>query len=395
MKKLMYVIVAISFLDMFVQFPIMSPLALSLGASSATIGLVMGSYSFTNLFGNVLAGIWVDRYGAKKIFVLGMLSTAFVILLYIWVSTPFQLIIVRLLHGLISGLLTPSIFTWVSQMRKEDQNLQGKNMAFSGAAVGVAAVLGPAFSSLIMAGIGIHAVFYFMSILLLITGIICALFIRGRQNNPRSRTLHHSSQTDEQKNEWKVLTSYLPGLVLPYIGSFSLMCVMGVLTYMLPIKVQELGLDIKTGGLMLSTFGFVAVLFFVLPSNRIFDRFSLNTILITGFIFLTAALWMLYFFSQEVLLYMAMGVYGLGFACIFPAITKQLVEHIPDEVRGKAFGLFYAIFSIGVVVGSVLVGMLTTSVDDGFKLAAMSLTVLCPVLLILTKQIPSKIAVKA
>ena len=55
-------------------------------------------------------------------------------------------------------------------------------------------------------------------------------------------------------------------------GHSFLMFSQGVLALVLPLKVESLGFDTKTTGLLLSTFGVVAILIFLLPINRIFDR---------------------------------------------------------------------------------------------------------------------------
>ena len=63
-----------------------------------------------------------------------------------------------------------------------------------------------------------------------------------------------------------------------------------------------------------------------------------------------------------------MMIYGIGFAILFPSINALLVENTTDDNRGKAFGLFYAFFSLGVVAGSFTVGAI------GHHLASASLS---------------------
>ncbi|GAA0137495.1 hypothetical protein YSY43_43360 [Paenibacillus sp. YSY-4.3] len=56
MKRLLYGIVMLCFMDLFIQLPVMGPFAKSLGAGSFVIGLAVGLYSLTNMFGNIAAG---------------------------------------------------------------------------------------------------------------------------------------------------------------------------------------------------------------------------------------------------------------------------------------------------------------------------------------------------
>ncbi|HEV8635777.1 MAG TPA: MFS transporter, partial [Chloroflexota bacterium] len=53
-----------------------------------------------------------------------------------------------------------------------------------------------------------------------------------------------------------------------------------------------------------------------------------------------------------------MAVFGFGFGLLFPPVTALVVEATDRSERGAAFGVFYAVYSFGVVVGSVLSGAL-------------------------------------
>ena len=59
-----------------------------------------------------------------------------------------------------------------------------------------------------------------------------------------------------------------------------------------------------------------------------------------------------------------MGIFGLGFGVLFPAITALAAESVHRDQRGKAFGVFYAIFSVGVVIGSMVSGLLTDRLNE-------------------------------
>ena len=50
------------------------------------------------------------------------------------------------------------------------------------------------------------------------------------------------------------------------------------------------------------------------------------------------------------MLFIVMMIYGIGFAILFPSINALLVENTTDDNRGKAFGLFYAFFSLELLL---------------------------------------------
>lgn len=382
LRLLIYVLIVISFLDMFVQLPIMSPFAQDLGSSALMIGLIVGLYSFTNMFGNIAAGRWVDRLGAKKIFIIGLLSTAIILFLYVFVQVPWQLALVRFLHGFVSGLLVPSIFTYVSDRGREGR--QGRNMAVSGAAVGIAAVLGPAMGSILKAQLGINSVFISVAVLMLIAGIVSFLVLPvGEQK----RTAESRKDQSKTRNSVAIVSSTHiapeskanfyknPYVIQSYIGAFALMFNMGILTYMLPLKVRLLEMNEQSSGMLMSVFGLVAILFFVLPTNRMFDAISSRVILILGIGVVALSMFSLSIFN-DAMLYVMMGVYGVGYALMFPSMNKMIVDHVPKTDRGKAFGLFYAFYSLGVVAGSFVIGVVTDSPNTGFTFSAVFLVLM-------------------
>ena len=61
MRGFVYLIVFFSFFDLFSQLPVMSPFALSLGATPFLVGLAVGMYSFSNTIGNIISGFMTDR----------------------------------------------------------------------------------------------------------------------------------------------------------------------------------------------------------------------------------------------------------------------------------------------------------------------------------------------
>jgi MFS family permease len=51
-----------------------------------------------------------------------------------------------------------------------------------------------------------------------------------------------------------------------------------------------------------------------------------------------------------------MGIFGLGYGLVFPASTALVAEATDVSERGTAFGVFFAVYSAGVIVGSGVSG---------------------------------------
>lgn len=336
-------------------------MAISLGATPFVVGLAVGMYSFTNMFGNMLGGIGIDRFGAKWVLTVGMAATSVNLLLYTIVATPTQLVLARLIHGLSSGLLAPSAFALMALVAKKGK--YGRTMAHTGAIVGFSAIIGPAFGGIISAEFGYNWVFYSVSILMVASACLVWLLVPSPEKKPIKE------KSTFLKGEFKSLLGCRP-LTNAYWGSFSLFFSLGVVTYLLPIRAAQLSSNGALAGMMISTFGIVAILIFLLPTNRMYDHFDPQKILFLGMFTVAVSQVFLAIFVSKIPIFISMGIFGLGFALMFPAMTTIIMQWVPETYRGKAFGMFYACFSLGVVVGSFSIGLLKASPSMGFIISS-------------------------
>lgn len=364
MRAFVYAIVFFSFFDLFSQLPIMSPFALSLGASSFMTGLAVGMYSFSNTIGNVISGFMTDRRGPFVILLIGLFASGISLLLYSFAIGPVSLLGIRFVHGFMEGLIVPAAFTFLANRAEESK--RGRSVAISGAFVGMAAIIGPAYSGIVASKTGTPFIMTVNGVIMFILAISAFFLLR-------SITFKRKQKMKEAKHFRVRYLFTHPGMIRAFAGAFFLMFSQGVLALVLPLKVEALGFDTKSTGMLLSTFGIVAILIFLLPINRIFDKVRPMITLAFGISMMGLSMLFLSQITELQFLYLAMALYGIGFAFLFPSINSLLIDSSSPEFRGKAYGYFYAFFSIGVVAGSSLIGYLDLSFKGAFMLTGIIL----------------------
>ena len=228
----------------------MSPFAASFGATPFLTGLAVGMYSFSNTIGNVFSGFWTDRKGPFFILVVGLVTTGVALLLYQLAADPWSLLAIRFIHELLAGLIVPAAFTYFGYQTAQEK--RGKGVAISGAFVGMAAIIGPAFSGIVASRTSETFVLSITAICLLVLGVLSIFLLR-------SVGVRSSSESHQNGVTIRMFFTDV-GIIKAFTGAFFLMFSQGVLAYLLPLKVLRLGLDSKTSGLLLSTFGIVAIL---------------------------------------------------------------------------------------------------------------------------------------
>ncbi|NBJ70955.1 MULTISPECIES: MFS transporter [Clostridia] len=372
MRKLLYFIIVVSFIDTFIQLPIITPYAQSLGASHMLTGAIVAVYSLTNMFGNILGGHWIDKYGRKRMLFIGMISVTFILLLYPLAATGFQLFIIRLLHGLAGGFLIPSAFAYVGDQTRAGS--RGKAMAFTGAAIGIAAIVGPAIGGALAARGQIEYVFLLVAGLFLFTSFLVLRYIEESFVSRDRSKVHVKHFIPLLKN---------PLLLQASLAAFGLMISNGTLAFALPLKIEEIGLDASATGALLSTFGVIAIIVFLTPINKIYDHMKPLTLVGTGIFIIGSAMLLLSYVTMFWTGILTMIVYGIGFAFVFPSMNRMVAESSSKIDRGKAYGIFYAFFSLGVVAGSSVSGVIAEWWGIPFVFTAIIMLIICTILYVI------------
>ena len=371
MHKFLYIIIVICFLDLFIQLPIITPFAISLGASEYTAGIIVAVYSLFNMVGNVFGGYFSDKMGRKNMLVFGMALQVVIILTYTIVPSVSLLLLIRVVHGFSSGLLTPAAFSLVADISKKATI--GRSMALTGVSIGTAAVAGPALGGIISSQAGYQMV-YLVLACIFIFGLLLLLLTVKESTTEETREIHYST------NYWEIIKR--PSLIVAYVSAFTLMISNGSLAFGLPLKTAALGLSDQSTGVMLSVFGITAIIVFATPLNRIYSRYSPVVLVSTGIFIVGISMVLLHFIPSTALVYMTMVIYGAGFSLIFPSMNKIIGQNTEMHERGKANGIFYSYFSVGSVAGSFLSGIFATYFETPFLFIGITIILLLSIIFI-------------
>src|SRR5699024_11039111 len=221
--------------------------------------------------GNIFGGHCIDRYERKHILQLVMLLKRIIVLLYPHAQTCWQLFFVRFFHGLAGGILIPAAFAYVGDQTKASS--RGKTMALTGACIGTAAIIGPAIGGIMAARAKADYVFILVAVLFFISLFLIYKFIEESFKTTEKGKFNFS--------EFMPLLKH-PLVIQASLAAFAIMISNGTLAFALPLKVDEMGMTSSTTGMLLSTYGIVALIVFLTPLNRMFDKFSPVTLVVTG-----------------------------------------------------------------------------------------------------------------
>lgn len=365
-------VVLAAFSDLFMQFPIIAPHARDLGASATLVGVIVAAYSITNLFGNLGAGFVLDRWGRRRPMIVGLGITALAVLSYALVRSPEQLLVARFVHGIGAAALTPGAFAIIGDRAASGQ--RGRAMALAGALIAVPAVIGPPAAGLLRDAWSANAVFLADFALIVVTLVIFVATTREIARPSDSRTGGAGVDPRPAVRHSHFLWS-------AYAAQFAITVGVGVLVAHLPLVLLNQGETAARAGYSFAIYALVSMLVMASPIGGASDRIGRSVPLIVGLVGVAAGLAVVGTAAGYGGIAIGMAVFGLGYGLVFPAATALVAEATGAGRRGMAFGVFYAVYSLGVAVGAAGSGQLAGTFENatGLPFFAAAVVVLAAV----------------
>src|SRR5256712_8060829 len=141
--------------------PVIALYAQHVGADLVTIGIIVGLFSAVHAPANLLFGRIADRFGRKLPLQVGLLWDSVSLFLYSLATTPLTLALVRVSHGIGSGIVGPSSMALMADASTTER--KGRAVALSGMSPAPAVVIGFGMGSAIVAILRFSVLFYVIS----------------------------------------------------------------------------------------------------------------------------------------------------------------------------------------------------------------------------------------
>ena len=135
---------------------------------------------------------------------------------------------------------------------------------------------------------------------------------------------------------------------------------------------REIGM--KSSGAMFAAFA-VTILGVRLFSGRLADSYGRFRVAFPGLLLGAMGLAILATVPGPVLALIGVGLYGAGFAMVFPALMALAADRAPENERGAALGTFTAFFDVATATSGAVIGAIADA--RGFGTAWATTAVLC------------------
>lgn len=342
---------------------IIALLALELGASQLTIGVLIGGYAVAPLLFGVYAGRLADSVGMRMPMLAGAASIgAAMINGFLWQSLP-ALFATALLVGVGFVFFIVSVQNLVGAMPGE----RARNYSILTIGYSASNLIGPLVAGFVIDYSGHAQAFLCFAFLTLLPIAVLAL-------RPSLTRVASTRQGSEARGSAFALLR-LPVLRRQILITGLLMSAWELYLFYVPIYGHSVGLSASTIGIIIGCFATATfVIRFALP--RITARFDVERVLAASMLAAAIVCAIFPFFTNAHVLMAASFVLGLGLGCGQPLSLTTSYERSPPGRAGEVAGLRTIATNTARLVVPLLSGVLGAALGVGavFWLNAINLT---------------------
>ncbi|AIQ63512.1 Tetracycline resistance protein, class C [compost metagenome] len=332
-------------------------LAQDLGVTGDAVGvwagIIFSANFMTSFLFQPLWGSLSDKYGRKIMLLRSGFGMAIVITLMGFAQTPWQLLLLRLLNGTISGF-NPASISLVSGTTPKKRMGFAMGLMQSGSVAGT--ILGPLIGGALADWIGFRPIFYVIGALLFLASLL-ALFL-VRENFDREEAAHKPQVSTMDGLKDLVKVPQLPALfTVTFLIQFAMISPMALL----PLYVEKLhgtAVNIAFWAGVVSAVTGISNMIASPVLGKLSDRVGAHRILTYALIGASLFLIPQAFVGtvwQLILVRFLMGVFMGG---LLPSVNALIRSYTPDGKESRAFGFNSSTLALGNMTGSLIGGFL-------------------------------------
>jgi len=342
-------IYALRMLGLFMILPVLSLFAEQMeDATPVLIGLAISVYGLTQAILQIPFGLMSDRFGRKKIIILGLILFSAGSVVAAVSTTIYGILLGRAIQG--GGAIAAAIMAMVADLTQEVHRT--KAMATIGASIGVsfgiAITLGPVVASYV----GVSGIFWMTGALALLA-ILVVLFIVP---NPEKSIVHCDAELVPGQF-FNVLKN--PDLLRLDYGIFVLHLCLTASFVVLPLLIRDAGLVAENHWMVylpILITSMAVIIPFVIIAEK---KRQMKKVLIGAIIILMLANLGLFEFYDDI--YGLIGFLWLffcGFNLLEATLPSLISKTAPGDLKGTAMGAYSSSQFMGAFVGGAAGGWL-------------------------------------
>lgn len=320
-------------------------------ASDSLAGLVVGLFIVGSLIGRFASGKFVNQLGPKRLLLIGLICLIITQLLYFIPGSLSFLIVVRLINGIATAMVTTATGTIAAYVTPATRKSEGISLFSLSLVLGTA--IGPFFGMLLITHYPITLLFIICAILGCL-GLVMSFFIKVDYDTTTATTIT-TQQTHTSK--WSI-HNFIASEAIPVAIVMLLVGITysSVLTYLQAFAVER---QLVTAASYFFIFFAITSLITRPIAGRLMDAKNENIVVYPAFIALIISFICLMFSFQGWMILIAGAALGIGYGNLSSSMQAIAIKVSPPVKYGLATSTFFVGLDAGVGFGPSLLGLVT------------------------------------
>ena len=325
----------------------------SMGVPVSTVGFIAAASTVVGILVSIPAGILSDIIGRRKVILIAAIVFATAPFLYLMINAPWELVLVRVYHGLATAILGPVAMAAVADTYSKGR---GERMGWYSSATMVGRFLAPLAGGLLIINSDFHLVY-------LIDGIAGVVVLAAAFKLPLATGISTNTgeALKEQRNKYKqdIKFVFRHSGILATSGIEAVQYfAFGAMETFLPIFLNEqAGFSAWEIG-TLFTAQILAAALTKPVMGRLSDRYGRIPLITVGLAAGGITTGFIIFSPNYILLIGLMAVFGLGLATVTASTSALVADFSRSYSRGGAMGILSSIMDVGQSAGPIVTGLL-------------------------------------
>ncbi|AXI08109.1 MFS transporter [Oceanobacillus zhaokaii] len=356
-QKMVFIILLsnlfLAFLGIGLIIPVMPSFMNIMHLTGSTMGYLVAVFAVAQLITSPFAGRWVDRYGRKKMIIIGLFIFGLSELIFGAGTNVFVLYLARVLGGMSAAFIMPAVTAYVADITFEQE--RAKAMGYISAAISTGFIIGPGIGGFI-AEYGIRMPFFFAAGLGFLACISSIFILKEPLTKEELGNIYaESGETNFIGDIKKSLhPNYFIAFIIVFVLAFGLSAYETVFSLFADHKFGYTPKDIATIITVSSIVGVVVQVFIFGKMVEVLgEKKLIQLCLVVGAVLAVASAVIT---SYLTVLLVTCFIF-LAFDLLRPALTTFLSK-IAGKEQGFVAGMNSTYTSLGTIFGPMMAGVL-------------------------------------
>ncbi len=325
----------------------------SLGVPVAIVGVIAAASTIVGILVSFPAGMLSDIIGRRPVILTAAFVFATAPFLYLFITSPWQLVLVRVYHGLATAILGPVALAAVADTYETGR---GERMGWYSSATMIGRFLAPLIGGILIFGDNFRWVY-------IASGAAGILALAAGFRLPDISSVHGSLRENLMRQRGKYgqeirFIFHHAGILSTSLIEATQYFAYGAIETFLPIYLHEkLGYPAWKIG-VLFTAQILAAAFTKPLMGRLSDRYGRVPMIVSGLALGGATTVLILMSSNYYAVLFLIAVFGLGLAIVTASTSALVADLCRAKGRGGAMGVLSGIMDVGQSSGPIVAGAL-------------------------------------